>query len=139
MINSERLGKFRIPVKDFETNQDKLLTIFGRMVIVKVYKTIDYTEYVAYSEYFDMMPGYVEEIPLYKFDFIRNNVMVSGIKTFGDDTVNMPCPFCGSVDVEFAKNALNQATAIYCKNCPAGLEDNTKTVDELRVIWDTRK
>jgi len=55
------------------------------------------------------------------------------------DTVNLPCPFCGSTEVEFFENSHNQATAIYCKNCPAGLEDNTKSVDELRDIWDTRR
>lgn len=50
----------------------------------------------------------------------------------------LPCPFCGSKDFDLFDNSNNQATAIYCKSCPAGVEDNTMTLDDLKKCWNTR-
>lgn len=42
-----------------------------------------------------------------------------------------PCPFCGC---ESTKD-YEDIHAIYCQGCPCGLEDNRKTLDELKDIW----
>lgn len=46
------------------------------------------------------------------------------------------CRFCGSDQIEEFEGDDEQVTAIYCIDCPAGLEDNYVTLDELRVIWN---
>lgn len=50
----------------------------------------------------------------------------------------MICPFCDSTSFQFFHNSSTQATAIYCNRCPCGLEDSTKTLDELKVFWRKR-
>ncbi len=50
----------------------------------------------------------------------------------------LPCPFCGSREFDVLDNSNNQATAIYCKDCPASVEDNTITIDALKIYWNTR-
>jgi len=51
-----------------------------------------------------------------------------------NDVKLKPCPFCGYNEFDIFDNCDSQATAIYCKNCPGGVEDHTKTIVELIEI-----
>lgn len=55
------------------------------------------------------------------------------------DSVNLLfCPLCGGTEfIEFGWSD-DQPTAIYCKNCPYGVEDGTKNIKELREIHNRR-
>lgn len=48
------------------------------------------------------------------------------------------CPICGNEDFEEYEGNDNQVAAIYCIECPYGVEDSTKTLQELRKIHNTR-
>lgn len=50
----------------------------------------------------------------------------------------MICPFCGSTEFDFFEGSESQATAIYCRKCPCGLEDSEKTIEELKRFWKQR-
>jgi len=50
----------------------------------------------------------------------------------------LPCPFCGSIDLDFFNGTDSQATAIYCNNCAAGVEDSSKNLEELGSNWNSR-
>jgi len=50
----------------------------------------------------------------------------------------LPCPFCGSIDLDFYEGTDRQATAIYCNNCAAGVEHSEKSLDELCSNWNNR-
>ena len=57
----------------------------------------------------------------------------------GDKENNLlPCPLCGSIDFDEFEGSDTQATAIYCCNCAYGVEDDTKTLKQLRKIHNTR-
>jgi len=49
-----------------------------------------------------------------------------------------PCPFCGSKNVSEYPGSDMQAPAIYCDECPAGLEDTNKSIEELKELWNKR-
>jgi len=49
-----------------------------------------------------------------------------------------PCPLCLCNEFELCENTNAQATAIYCTNCAYGVEDSTKTLDELAILHNMR-
>jgi hypothetical protein len=56
------------------------------------------------------------------------------------DAILLPCPFCGGGNLyKFKKNIDSQKTAIYCDDCPSGMEDNRLTWEEMVRAWNTRK
>jgi hypothetical protein len=48
----------------------------------------------------------------------------------------MFCPFCKSTSFDFVEGSDREATAIFCTKCPCGLQDNTKTLGELKAFWE---
>lgn len=54
------------------------------------------------------------------------------------NNIMLPCPFCGSKDIDIIKESDYWRNAIWCKDCPAGIEDCDKTLDELTTLWNTR-
>ena len=55
------------------------------------------------------------------------------------DTFLKKCPLCGGTEFDVYENSPYQCNAIYCKKCPYGVEDCTKTIEELRKIHNNRK
>lgn len=49
-----------------------------------------------------------------------------------------PCPFCGSTNITEYPQSDSQASAIYCDDCPCGVEDSDKPMEELRELWNKR-
>lgn len=45
------------------------------------------------------------------------------------------CPYCGSAAVHYPQND-GQANAIYCTNCPLGVEDNRLDFAALAMVWN---
>lgn len=45
------------------------------------------------------------------------------------------CPYCSSAAVHYPQND-GQASAIYCVNCPLGVEDNKLNFDALAMVWN---
>lgn len=45
------------------------------------------------------------------------------------------CPYCGSAAVHYPQND-GQANAIYCTNCPLGVEDNRLDFAALAIVWN---
>jgi len=45
------------------------------------------------------------------------------------------CPYCGSSAVYYPQND-GQANAIYCTNCPLGVEDNRLNFETLAMVWN---
>ena len=45
------------------------------------------------------------------------------------------CPYCGSAAVHYPQND-GQANAIYCTNCPLGVEDNRLDFMALAMVWN---
>jgi Lar family restriction alleviation protein len=45
-----------------------------------------------------------------------------------------PCPFCGSERLKLHQDSV----AIYCKDCPGGVEDWEIGIEELIKAWNTR-
>ena len=53
--------------------------------------------------------------------------------------ITAPCPVCGYEDFETYHNSSGQATALYCNNCPYGLEDSRYELKDLIKIHDRIK
>ena len=45
------------------------------------------------------------------------------------------CPYCGGKASYFAESD-SQAHAIYCDDCPLGVEDNRMSFEDLAWIWN---
>ena len=54
------------------------------------------------------------------------------------ETNLLPCPLCGGIEFDEFEGDDSQVTAIFCCNCPYGVDDYTKTLKELRKIHNTR-
>ena len=61
-------------------------------------------------------------------------------KKIGDPALNdlLCCPLCGGTKFTACEGTAAQATAIYCNACPYGVEDSTKTLEELRICHNRR-
>ena len=145
MLNQQQMGRFRFSKTFVRTCPETALRIFSRVVILEAQCIGDVIEYIGYSEYFEQLEGFdyynqKQTIPLYKFEFDRGMIKCEGVKLIepSKSLKMLPCPFCGSENIEEYPNNHYQATAVYCKDCPAGLEDNKKTVDELKILWNER-
>ena len=49
-----------------------------------------------------------------------------------------PCPLCGCGNFDIFDDSDSPANAIYCISCPYGVEDDTKTIEELVSIHNSR-
>lgn len=50
----------------------------------------------------------------------------------------LPCPFCGHPKVKIVTEDDLHLNAIYCYNCPAGVSDSRRTIDDLIYFWNRR-
>lgn len=55
----------------------------------------------------------------------------------------LPCPFCNSDKIEifhteYTGDSYNPHHTIECTNCPATMTHYSETIDELRLLWNTR-
>lgn len=48
------------------------------------------------------------------------------------------CPLCGGTDFTQQENSDYRVTAIYCNNCPYGVEDSSMSLDEILIWHNTR-
>lgn len=49
-----------------------------------------------------------------------------------------PCAFCGSTNMTIIPESDSQCQAIYCDDCPGGVEDNNLPMDILMNVWNSR-
>ena len=45
------------------------------------------------------------------------------------------CPYCGN-DPEYIEGNIAQADAIYCKECPLGVEHHGMSYEALATVWN---
>lgn len=45
------------------------------------------------------------------------------------------CPYCGSAAMHYPQDD-GQANAIYCTNCPLGVEDSRLDFSALAIVWN---
>ena len=49
-----------------------------------------------------------------------------------------PCPFCGCHELDVYEESDLQPTAIYCQECPAGVEHTGIDIEILADSWNKR-
>jgi hypothetical protein len=54
------------------------------------------------------------------------------------DILLKPCPLCLCEEFELEENSDLQATAVYCTNCAYGVEDSSKSLEELIELHNSR-
>lgn len=141
-MNHNRIGRFEISSVLFQGETAVVRKLFDRVMILEAKCLGHKIRYVAYSEYFEPFDDSNGRFPpKYKFDFSRGSIICTKLEMepeFQENAELLPCPYCGCKDLDVIEGNLGQAPAIYCNDCPAGVEDNTISVDKLKKYWNMR-
>ena len=141
-MNHNKIGRFEISTELLRLETSAIRKLFDRVMVLEAKCLGNTVRYVAYSEYFEPFDDCNDRLPpKYKFDFVKGSLICAKLEMepeYRENADLLPCPFCGCKDFDVFKGDSGQVTAIYCKDCPAGVEDSTITLEKLKLYWNTR-